>query len=460
MPHQSDVLVASPDAAAGTSAANRRRVVLAATIGNVLEWYDFLIYGFLSLTIARLFFPTGDELSSVLLAVATFGVGLVMRPVGGIVLGVYADLAGRKAALTLTILAMAVGTALIAMAPTYESVGSWAPLLVVLSRLLQGFSCGGELGGATAILVESAPARRRGLYASWQLASQLAAFVLCSCVTLVLALVTTPEQRDAGGWRWAFAVGLLIVPVGIYIRSGIDDPELFLKARRQGADSPLSEAMRDHTRPMITAFGLTALYVVAAYVLMLYMPTFAVRQLQLPFSDALMASTTTGIVCFAICPAIAAASDRIGRKPLLAGSAAAFAILSYPAFDLLVTSPSLSTLVAVQLVFGILMVTYSAPVIVALGELFPTRVRSTSVAFAYNLAVALIAGFAQVIVTWLIAATGKSAGAGFLRDRGRPGEPRSGCQYEGSLPRAAALTPSRSLSRACRGLCSPAPSRF
>src|SRR5262249_39126876 len=160
---------------------------------------------------------TGEELSSVLLAVATFGVGFVMRPVGGVVLGIYADRAGRKAALTLTILLMALGTALIAFAPTYQSIGLCAPLLVVFSRLLQGFSCGGELGGATAILIESAPDRRRGLYAGWQLASQFAAFVLGSVVTLGLALATTPQQLEAGAWRAAFAIGLVILPVGFYI---------------------------------------------------------------------------------------------------------------------------------------------------------------------------------------------------------------------------------------------------
>jgi MHS family proline/betaine transporter-like MFS transporter len=413
MTHPSDVPIVDLDASADSKSTNRRRVVLAAPIGNTLEWYDFLIYGFFSLTIAKLFFPTGDELSSVLLALATFGVGLVMRPVGALALGLYADSAGRKAALTLTIFVMGLGTALIALAPTYQSIGSWAPLFIVISRLLQGFSCGGELGGATAILIENAPERRRGLYGSWQLASQFAAFVLGSCVSLALSLLMTPAQLEAGGWRWAFAIGVLIVPVGLYIRSTIDDPEVFLKLRRQGPVSPLSELVREHARSMLTAFGLTALYVVSAYILLLYMPTFAVRQLGLAFSDAVTAITVTGIVCFAICPAIAAASDRIGRKPLLLASALGFVVLTYPALGLLLARPGIWTLIAIQLTFGILMTTYSAPAIAALGELFPTRVRSTAVALPYNLAVALMAGLAQVIVTWLIATTGNPLAPAF-----------------------------------------------
>jgi MFS family permease len=211
----------------------RRRVVLAATVGNTLEWYDFLVYGFLSVTIGRLFFPTGSELTSLLLSVATFGVGFVMRPIGAVVLGIYSDRVGRKAALTLTIFIMALGTGLIALTPTYDSIGNWAPLLIAVSRLLQGFSSGGELGGATAILAENAPEGRRGLYASWQAASQAAGLLLGALITMLVSLSLTPTQLEAGGWRWPFAIGLLILPVGLYVRSKLDEPELFLKARKQ-----------------------------------------------------------------------------------------------------------------------------------------------------------------------------------------------------------------------------------
>jgi MHS family proline/betaine transporter-like MFS transporter len=377
------------------------------------EWYDFFVYAFLSVTIARVFFPTGSELSSVLLAVATFGVGFVMRPVGAAVLGAYADRVGRKAALTATIGLMALGTALIALAPTYQAIGVWAPLLVVISRLLQGFSCGGELGGATAILIESAPAQRRGLYASLQLASQDAAFVLGSLVTLVVTTSITPARVEAGGWRWPFLVGVLIVPVGLYIRCRLVEPELFLKSRREVMASPLTEAVKRHARPMLAAVGVSALYVVAPYVLLLYMPTFAVRQLGLPATDALIAGTITGCVSMGLCPIVAVVSDRVGRKPLLLAAALLMAMLTYPAFELLVAYPSTWTVIGVQLATGVLLVMYSGPALALLGELFPTHVRSTAVALAYSLAVAALAGFAQAIVTWLIAATGNGAAPAF-----------------------------------------------
>ena len=409
-----DGALAGPAVAAPRSpAAARRRLVVATTIGNTLEWYDFFVYAFLSVTIARVFFPTGSKLSSVLLAVATFGVGFVMRPVGAAVLGAYADRVGRKAALTATIGLMALGTALIALAPTYQAIGVWAPLLVVISRLLQGFSCGGELGGATAILIESAPAQRRGLYASLQLASQNAAFVLGSLVTLVVTTSITPARVEAGGWRWPFLVGLLIVPVGLYIRWRLAEPELFLRSRREAMASPLAEAVRRHARPMLTAIGISALYVVAPYVLLLYMPTFAVRQLGLPATDALIAGTITGCVSMGLCPIVAVVSDRIGRKPLLLAAALLMAMLTYPAFELLVAYPSTWTVIGVQLATGVLLVMYSSPVLAVLGELFPTHVRSTAVALAYSLAVAALAGFAQAIVTWLIAATGNGAAPAF-----------------------------------------------
>lgn len=390
-----------------------RRVALAATIGNILEWYDFLVYGFLSLTIAKLFFPAGTELGSLLLALATFGAGLVMRPIGALVLGIYADRVGRKAALSATMFLMALGTGLIAFAPTYQDIGLLAPVIVVLSRLLQGFSCGGELGGATAILVESAPAGRRGLYASWQTASQFAAFLLAALVNLAVSLALSAAQIEAGGWRIAFLLGLLIAPVGLYIRSKLEEPELFLAVRRARPVSPPSEMWREHGRSVLGTIGIAVLYVAAPYTLLLYMPTFAVRQLHLPFSQALIASMMAGCVSLAFCPVIAAISDRFGRKPLLLAAALVLGVLTYPAFALMAAHPSIGVLAFVQTGFGLLTVIYSSPANSVFAELFPTRVRSTAVALAYNLTAALVGGSAQLLVVWLTVATGNPAAPAF-----------------------------------------------
>src|SRR5262245_28174120 len=218
------------------------------------------------------------------MSAATFGVGLLARPVGAFVLGRYADRAGRRAALSATILLMAAGTCLIAAAPTFEVAGWWAPAIVIAARLVQGFSCGGELGGATAILAESAPEGKRGLFASWQSASQLCAFLLGSLVNFLVASSMSATQIESGGWRVPFLIGLLIVPVGLFIRLRLDESPVFLRMR---ASTP---GPRIQLRPVMSATAIAALYVAAPYALMLYMPIFAVRQLHLPMPQALIAS--------------------------------------------------------------------------------------------------------------------------------------------------------------------------
>jgi MFS transporter, MHS family, proline/betaine transporter len=395
-------LIAAP--IAESISAKRRRIVLAATIGNTLEWYDFLVYGLLAVTIAKLFFPTGSELSSLLLSMATLGVGLVMRPVGAIVLGIYADRVGRRAALSWSIVIMALGTGLIAVAPTYETIGIYAPVLIVSARLLQGFSCGGEMGGAIAFLAENAPAGRRGLYASWQAASQAAGFLLAASVTMAMTLLMTPAQIEAGGWRWPFVLGLLIAPVGFYIRSKLDEPELFLKARDE-ARQAAGDTLQREGQPALTALGVTVLFTVSAYVLFVYMPTFALRQLQLPFSGALQATVVASCLIVVCTPIAGAISDRIGRKPMLQLATLGYLLLTYPAFAMIIAWPSIALLAVVQSGFAVLMSIYGGPVVSVLAELFPTRLRSTAVAVAYNL-VAVVGGFAPAVITWLIAATG------------------------------------------------------
>jgi MFS transporter, MHS family, proline/betaine transporter len=383
----------------------RRRVVLAATIGNSLEWYDFLIYGFLAVTIAKLFFPTENELTSLLLSVGTFGAAAIVRPIAGVVLGIYADRVGRKAALTLTIFTMGFGTGLIVVAPVYASIGIWAPVLLVTARLLQGFACGGELGGATAILVENAPDGSRGLYASWQTASQAAGVLLGAMVTMLVSLSMTQAQLEACGWRLPFAFGLLIVPVGFYVRSKLKEPDAFLRASTKAPIFSFMRLLVGERRSLFTAIGIAVLYLACAYVLFVYMPTFAVRQLRLPFSQALIATTLASAVLFVCSPVIAAISDRYGRKPLLVVGASAFAILTYPAFILITREPSLLKLAAVQSGFAVAMAAYAGPAISVFAELFPTRLRSTAVSLVYSVAVVLVGGFAPLIVTWLIAAT-------------------------------------------------------
>jgi MHS family proline/betaine transporter-like MFS transporter len=391
-----------------TPPAGNRRAVAAAVIGNTLEWYDFAVYGFFALTIAKLFFPTGDATVSLLLTVATFGVGFVMRPVGAIVLGSLADRRGRKAALSLTILLMAVGTAMIAFAPTYASIGPWAPAIIVAARLIQGFSAGGEIGGATAFLVENAPDDRRGYYASFQQASQAGALLLGSLVGAGLHAGLSANDLEAWGWRIPFLAGLLIAPVGLYIRARVDETEAFKAILRERRGTPqattlLRQTFQSQSRGLLAGFGLTIVWTVCTYFFLVYMPTFAVRELKLTQSTALSANAAGLALLVLLAPVFGALSDRIGRRPLLIAFAAVILVTTYPLLSFLVGRPDAITFLFVQCLFAIMIAGFTGPAPAAMAELYPAHLRSTGLSIAYNLAVTLFGGFAPLIATSLIA---------------------------------------------------------
>lgn len=393
--------------------AKRRHAIAAATIGNGLEWFDFTVYGFFTPIIARLFFPAINDLTSILLTVGTYGVGFFMRPVGAVVLGVYADRKGRKAALTLTILMMAFGTALLGFAPTYAQAGIIGPLVIVLARLIQGFSAGGEIGGATAFLIEYAPPEKRGFYASWQQTSQALAVVLGGICGTIVTHALDPAAIDSWGWRVPFLLGLLIGPVGFYIRARVDETPVFTDSHTQKSESPLRDALRDHPRGIASGFGVTILWTVCTYVLLFYMTTYAVKQLNIPLADAFVATTIGGLVLMLGCPVAGALSDRMGRKRLLLAAAIAIGVLIYPLFAWVNASPDLMTLAIVQGILGLLLAAFTGPAPALLAEQFPAGLRSTGLSLAYNFAVTIFGGFAAVIVTLLIEATGTKLAPSF-----------------------------------------------
>ncbi|WP_057395620.1 MFS transporter, partial [Ralstonia solanacearum] len=347
------------------SAATRRRAIIAATIGNGLEWFDFTVYSFFAVIIARLFFPTGNDLTSFLLTVATFGVGFFMRPVGAVVLGIYADRAGRKASLTLTILLMALGTALIGLAPTYAQIGIGAPVLIVVARLIQGFSAGGEVGGATAFLIEYAPDDKRGYFASWQQASQGISFILGAAMGALVTNGLSPAQIDAWGWRIPFLFGLLIGPVGMYIRSQLHEPPAFearqAKAARESRLAPLAHVLREHPREVLGGLGVTILWTVCTYTLVFYMPTYAKQQLGLPLGATFQSTALCGAIIFVLCPLMGTLSDRVGRKRMLGTVAPVIAAAAYPLFHWLNASPTVQTLLQVQILLGVLLAAFTGP---------------------------------------------------------------------------------------------------
>jgi len=313
---------------------SRTRQVVAAVIGNALEWYDFIVYGFLASIIARQFFPSEDEYASLLMALATFGVGFFMRPVGGILLGIYSDRKGRKAAMQLIIRLMTVSIALIAFAPNYAAIGMGAPLLIVVARMLQGFATGGEYASATAFLVESAPAHRKGLYGSWQLVGQcLAVFGGAAMVALVTHFFS-PETLDLWGWRLPFVLGLLIGPVGLWIRRHMEDPEEFIEARKQatGPAPSLMQVLREHRRSILVSMGLACGATVSFYVVLVNMPTFAHKNLGLPLDQVLMVQMFAVALMTVVIPLSGLLSDRLGRRPVLMAFTLAFFVMVYPLY--------------------------------------------------------------------------------------------------------------------------------
>ena len=385
----------------------RTRQIVAAVIGNALEWYDFVVYGFLTVIIARLFFPAQDEYASLLLTMATFGVGFFMRPVGGIVLGMYADRKGRKAALQLIIALMTLSMAMIAFAPPYAAIGVAAPLLILLARLLQGFATGGEFASATSFLVESAPAHKRGFYGSLQMVGQSLAALSGAVAGALITRGLAPDQIDAWGWRLPFLFGLIIGPVGLYIRRYLEETEAFVEARRERAVlNPLRTVVTQNRRGLAVTFGLVICGTISYYVVLVYMPTFAKTQLGMSMSDAFTAQIF-GLVCLTVAiPLFGALSDRIGRKPILMAATIAYFVLLYPMFAWVHSEPGLVRLAIMQGLLCSLVGVFLGPISTAIAEQFPTGVRSTGLAVAYNFAVMLFGGFAQLIVTWLIRATG------------------------------------------------------
>jgi MFS family permease len=388
-------------------AAPPKKQIVAAVIGNALEWYDFIVFGFLAVVISRLFFPSDSEYSSLLMATATFGVGFFMRPVGGILLGIYADRRGRKAALQLIIAMMTLSIAIIAFAPPYAAIGVAAPLLIVFARLLQGFATGGEFASATSFLVESAPHNRRGLYGSWQMFGQgLAVF----CGAGVTALVTnglSPEALDSWGWRIPFIIGLIIGPVGLWIRRHLSETSAFLEVQQAPKEKQsLARMLRNHLRQVLTVMALTVCGTVGFYVILVYMPTFANKQLNLPLTEAFTAQVFAVALMTVLMPVFGALSDRVGRKVLILAATAGLLGALYPLFSWVYAAPSFARLMTMQVVLCTLLAVYFGPFSAAVAEQFPAGMRSTGLALAYNLAVMIFGGFAQFIVTWLIHTTG------------------------------------------------------
>ena len=384
----------------------RTRLIAACTIGNALEFYDFVIYSFFAGTIGALFFPAEDPTVQLLLSFATYGVGFLMRPLGGMVLGSYADRRGRKAATVLTLFLMALGTGMIGLAPTYAQLGVFGPMLILVGRLLQGFSAGGEIGASTTLLAEYAPPQERGFYGSWQLASQGAAILVAAGLAWTINTIWPPDEVKAWGWRVPFLLGIFIVPIGLWLRRALKETHANEGDASTREVSSLSLALRQHLGKIVAGVGIIVGGTASNAVIVLYMSTYAIRQLAMPATTALFAGVTAGLVTLIAAPIAGALSDRFGRRKLIGISYLLIAASIYPAFILINAAPTLPTLLAVVVVLGALNAGGGAPGIITIAELFPAEVRATGMSVVYALGVALFGGFGQFIVTWLIAMSG------------------------------------------------------
>jgi MFS transporter, MHS family, proline/betaine transporter len=385
------------------------RVIVAASLGNALEWFDFLVYGYFAVTISNVFFPSDNPTASLLAALGTFSVSFLMRPIGAILIGAYTDRAGRKAGLTLSILLMVLGTTMTALTPGYATIGLAAPILIFVARVLQGFSVGGEFGSAVTFLAEQT-ASRKGFVASWQWASTGITGALASVFGLVLTSALSPEQLVEWGWRVPFLFGILIGPVGLYIRRRLDETPEYVEI--EPTRTPARDVLRDHPIEMLLAMGASAISNSSAYII-LYIPTYAMKELHLPQATGFTATLVGAVILGIASPFAGHFSDKFGRSGILTGTAWLFFLTIYPVFYLMVASPSLATAIFAAGWLSLVKAGYSGVLPSQLSELFPTRVRGIGVSLSFALAVTIFGGFTPFVATWLIAVTGNSLSPSF-----------------------------------------------
>nr|WP_314420479.1 MFS transporter [uncultured Erwinia sp.] len=383
---------------------NLYKTLFATCVGNALEWFDIAVYGFFASYIAHAFFPTEDPSVSLLLTFGSFGVSFLIRPLGAIVLGAYADRVGRKKALLLSIMLMMVGGLIITVMPTYASIGVMAPIMILLARLIQGFSAGGEFGSSTAFLVEHFP-ERRAFIASWQFATQGASTLMASAFGLGLTAWLTEAQIQEWGWRIPFAFGLLIGPVGLYIRRHVHEPASFVSQEKHAA--PLKALMGQQKNLLLLAMGLMVISTGVNYMLN-YVPTYATKNLHLPGSAAFTATLVAGIILTVVTPLMGLLAEKVGRLPLMWGSLIMLAVTIYPAFLLVVNHTSPTTLILLVGWMALLKSVYFSTVPSMMADLFPMTTRASGMAISYNVAVTVFGGFAPLICTLLISMTGSS----------------------------------------------------
>jgi MFS transporter, MHS family, citrate/tricarballylate:H+ symporter len=397
----------------GGASRSKLATVLRVTSGNFLEMFDFFLFGFYATHISKAFFPTGSEVASLLLTFMTFGVGFLMRPLGGIFLGAYVDRVGRRRGLIATLSIMATGTILIAFVPGYATIGLLAPLLVLIGRLLQGFSAGVELGGVSVYLSEMATPGNKGFYVAWQSGSQQVAIMVAALIGYALNKMLMPADVAAWGWRVPFFIGCLIVPFLFYIRRSLAETEEFLQRKRHPTMNEVFITLVQNWSVVLLGMLLVVMTTVPFYAITVYTPTFGKSVLHLTEKDSLTVTFCVALSNFFWLPVMGAVSDRVGRKPILLTFSALMLVTGYPALAWLVAHITFANMLIVLLWLSFLYGSYNGAMVVALTEIVPADVRTAGFSLAYSLATALFGGFTPLISTWLISTTGNRAAPGY-----------------------------------------------
>ena len=379
------------------------RMIVAATIGNVLEWFDFVVYGFFAVTIAEVFFPAGNPTVSLLITFGAFGLAYLVRPLGAIVVGGFTDRAGRKAGLLLSIALMMIGTTLMAVTPGYATIGLAAPIILTLARLLQGFSVGGEFGSAVSFLAEHGGGRR-GFAASWQFATGGMITVLASLFGVTLTTLLSHDQLVEWGWRIPYFFGMLVGPAGLYVRAKVVETPEFVEAELPPT-IPISDLLRRYPLEVLLALGISIISNSSFYILA-YIPTYGVKTLHLPQATGFTATLVGGLILAIGCPLFGHWSDKISRPLIMVVTCSLFVLTSYAAFWLMAGWPSLATCIIAVCWLQLLKAGYSGVLPSLISEQFPVEVRAIGVALSFSIAVSIFGGLAPLVATWLIAQTG------------------------------------------------------
>ncbi|MEG3132728.1 MFS transporter [Rouxiella sp. T17] len=386
--------------------------IIRVTSGNFLEQFDFFLCGFYATYIAHTFFPASSEFASLMMTFAVFGAGFLMRPIGAVVLGAYIDKVGRRKGLIVTLSIMAAGTFLIVLIPSYERIGLWAPLLVLMGRLLQGFSAGAELGGVSVYLAEIATPGRKGFYTSWQSGSQQVAIMVAAALGFALNAWLDEAAIQDWGWRIPFLLGCLIVPFIFLLRRKLEETAEFNARRTHPEISQVCRTLLDNWQIVVSGMLMVAMTTTAFYLITVYAPTFGKKVLLLSTSDSLLVTLLVAVSNFIWLPLGGLLSDRIGRKPVLVTMALVAILTSYPALSLLAAAPSFSLMLAVLLWLSFIYGMYNGAMIPSLTEIMPVEVRVAGFSLAYSLATALFGGFTPAMSTALIEVTGDKAAPG------------------------------------------------